>query len=799
MQGTERRIEARGRRASDSVGVKGLAHERAVFLSALLVLSMALFLVARDQSRPEREIETLRHDALQLEAKLHAERIALQSRDLEHMLEVAATRLDVAQNPALNALEQAQSTLSVPTSIALFNPAGAVEARKGEAVIAREGVSLNEGRLNLGRRMANGGVLAASLALPPMQPTISDASLEVRYGTQLPAAVFENPHGVQILDAAGLPRLTVAAPIGDTGLAVVADRPGLSLFQRWQDDARILVLPLLLGVILLGLLTFKTLRHDRAARTWALTERRFRVAVEAARCGVWEWDLERKKVELSDYMAALLELPKGSILNNAEMVERVHPRYRDAFVSALDRARENGQFEAAFPISLQNGQVRWLDVRGRSPIEGNIKGQHSQLLGIALDITEARLAKARAEAAETRLIDGIQSVSDAFVLFDRHGHLLLWNEAFQEAFNVPEHLLRRGTPKNELNRVASLAIKSEHNADKRRAGVREVELKDGRWLQMTERYTGDGGTVVIAADVTVIRQQEGERRRAAEALQSTVEELEASQARLGTLAKEYEAAMTRAEAASQSKSEFLANMSHELRTPLNAINGFSEIMAGEMFGPLGDKRYRGYAQDIHNSGKHLLSLINDILDMAKIEAGKLSLHYENTDLSGLGREVVRLMRGRAEEAGLSLSIDAPEVLNAQIDVRGIKQVLLNLVSNAIKFTPQAGRVMLTLRPLSERPGYVRIAVHDTGIGIAAEDIIRLAQPFVQVENQHAKTTKGTGLGLALTKSLIEMHGSNMTIDSEPGRGTTVWFDLEVSTETMAEPALGTFWHEQAVR
>jgi two-component system cell cycle sensor histidine kinase PleC len=281
--------------------------------------------------------------------------------------------------------------------------------------------------------------------------------------------------------------------------------------------------------------------------------------------------------------------------------------------------------------------------------------------------------------------------------------------------------------------------------------------------------------VVIAADVTLIRQQENERRRAAEELQRTVNALERSRASLATLAKEYEAAMTRAEAASQSKSEFLANMSHELRTPLNAINGFSEIMAQEMFGPLGDRRYKGYAVDIHTSGKHLLSLINDILDMAKIEAGKLTLHYEKVSLNRLCQDAVHLMRGRAMESGLKLDLQASEDIQIDVDMRGLKQVMLNLISNAVKFTPEGGVVTVRL----DRVGHdrARIAVTDTGIGIAAKDLSRLAQPFEQVEGQHSKTTQGTGLGLALTKSLIELHHGEMTIDSEPGVGTTVWFDL----------------------
>ncbi|WP_312220456.1 ATP-binding protein, partial [Brevundimonas sp.] len=585
----------------------------------------------------------------------------------------------------------------------------------------------------------------------------------------------------------GRPQTAAAAPIGDTGLSVVAALPRPDAFAAWLDDAWMLAAPLLMVVLMLAVIAVQNWRQMRTSRRWADTERRFRVAVEAARCGVWEWDLAKGEATLSDYMAALLEVETGTILTTQAMVERVHPRYRQLMVQALDKAMADGVFEAAFPVPLSNGGVRWIDARGQSR-QPRRDGGYDSLMGVALDVTDARRTKAQAQAAESRLRDAIESVSDAFVLFDRRGRLILWNQGFQDAFAFPEGVVRPGAQKDELNRIAAEAIKAEHPSAGGRAGVREVELKDGRWLQMAERFTGDGGTVVICADITVIRRQEAERRRAADELRAMVAELEASQANLALLARKYEVAMTRAEAANQAKSEFLANMSHELRTPLNAINGFSEIMAAEMFGPLGDRRYKGYAADIHGSGQHLLSLINDILDMAKIEAGKLTLHYEPMALDVLCAEAVRLMRGKAQEARLALTLDCPEALRIEADQRGLKQVLLNLISNAVKFTPEGGAVSVIVAPRDADT--VRVSVADTGIGISAKDLERLAQPFEQVEGQHSKSTQGTGLGLALTKSLIELHGGAMTIDSEPGRGTTVWFDLPLRAPQGAVAPVG---------
>jgi two-component system cell cycle sensor histidine kinase PleC len=234
-------------------------------------------------------------------------------------------------------------------------------------------------------------------------------------------------------------------------------------------------------------------------------------------------------------------------------------------------------------------------------------------------------------------------------------------------------------------------------------------------------------------------------------------------------------------------------MSHELRTPLNAINGFSEIMLAEMYGPLGDSRYADYAQDIHNSGQHLLALINDILDMSKIEAGKMTLHFEPLAICDVVEDAARLVRTKADAAGLALEVVVSDLPEVEADYRALKQVLLNLLSNAVKFTPRGGRVRVIAAPAEGEGGArVRLSVQDTGIGIAPEDLARLARPFEQIESQQAKTQQGTGLGLALTKSLVEMHGGLLELKSAPGQGTTASFSLPVrqSGRTLAPPGIG---------
>ncbi len=225
-------------------------------------------------------------------------------------------------------------------------------------------------------------------------------------------------------------------------------------------------------------------------------------------------------------------------------------------------------------------------------------------------------------------------------------------------------------------------------------------------------------------------------------------------------------------AANRAKSEFLAHMSHELRTPLNAIIGFSHMIRNEAFGPAGNVKYVEYAKDINESGEHLLQLINDILDLSKIEVGKLDLNEANVNVARIMRSALVLLKERAQSGGLVFEHDIPHDLPALVaDERKLKQILLNLLSNAIKFTPVGGRV--SLRAAIDGDGGFRILVSDTGIGIAAGDIERAMSPFGQVDSAYNRRYEGTGLGLPLTKALVELHGATLTLNSSVGTGTTV--------------------------
>jgi signal transduction histidine kinase len=243
------------------------------------------------------------------------------------------------------------------------------------------------------------------------------------------------------------------------------------------------------------------------------------------------------------------------------------------------------------------------------------------------------------------------------------------------------------------------------------------------------------------------------------------------------LFREIEEKSRQIEAANRHKSEFLANMSHELRTPLNAIIGFSEVLGERLFGELNEKQAE-YTQDILTSGQHLLSLINEILDLSKVEAGRMELEAASFDLPLAIDNARTFVRERATKHGITVDVDIDQRLGDFVgDERKIKQILLNLLSNAVKFTPEGGRIRIDAR---QSDGAVEISVSDTGIGIEPDDLPKIFEEFRQVGSDYAHKTEGTGLGLTLAKKFVELHGGKIWVESEVGKGSTFILTLPIT-------------------
>ena len=374
----------------------------------------------------------------------------------------------------------------------------------------------------------------------------------------------------------------------------------------------------------------------------------------------------------------------------------------------------------------------------------------------------------RRRCAEARLLQNtLENIGEGLSVFDRRGRLIAWNSRFCELLELPPDL-PVGVPLRDI--LMLQAARGDFGRDDPSAEVakrldrfyREVPTTKervtprGRTLQISRRAMPDGAVVSVYSDVT---------------------DLKASERKLIQ-------ARSQAEMANRAKSEFLANMNHELRTPLNAIIGFSDIISHELFGPLGNEKYLDYMKDIHQSSLHLLSVIKAVLDMSKIEAGKLELSKEWLNIRHLIGEIIRMMREQAESRGIELLIKlSDEEVDIWADELAMKQIFLNLLSNAIKFSRDGGEVCI--RIVSDEPDLAIVEFEDHGIGMNEEELERALQPFGQAKPSTTRNYGGTGLGLPITKGLIEAHGGKLAIESRVGQGTIA----RISLPTERKPLL----------
>jgi two-component system, cell cycle sensor histidine kinase PleC len=636
-----------------------------------------------------------------------------------------------------------------------------------------------------GRHVIVTGADQRILARVPIESAIGDAgSLLDIVSAALPLSAPGQPAGV----------IDITLPNGNAALAVrhsVRSLPGqvIVIQERidsiWRSDAALSVtLSATTGFVVL-ILGFAFHWQSTRAREGDLINDAVRGRIDTAlnrgRCGLWDWDLSRGRIFWSQSMFTMLGLENRSdLLTFGEVNALVKSDDIDLFEIADQLiAGKINSIDQTFRMQHTDGHWIWLRVRCELSQGAADAGLH--LIGIAVDITEQKSLAEKTVEADLRLRDAIETIPEAFVLWDASDRLVLCNSHFQRLHKLPDSAVIPGTSYEtviEVGRMPQVRTRLQEVANQA-PGARtfEAQLDDGNWLHISERRTKDGGYVSVGTDITRIKEHEQKLVENDLRLRATVIDLKRSQSalerqalELADLAEKYSREKTRAEEANQTKSKFLANMSHELRTPLNAIIGFSEIMESGMFGSLGSEKYREYCHDILTSGHYLLEVINDILDMSKIEAGRMKLDMEPLDLSKTLAESLRVVSGRANDKNLDLDAEIDGPISIVADRRATKQIIVNLLSNAVKFTPDGGKVIVRSRLVENS---IVLLIADTGIGIPQQSLRRLGRPFEQVESQLTKTYHGSGLGLAIARSLTNLHGGSMRLRSRLGTGTVV--------------------------
>jgi two-component system cell cycle sensor histidine kinase PleC len=529
-----------------------------------------------------------------------------------------------------------------------------------------------------------------------------------------------------------------------------------------------------------GVVVFRDITAQRrVAQDLAKSEMRLKDAISAMESGFALFDAEDRLVLCND---AFIDEGQRQVFGDPigrsfEEIVRAFTRGDPTAVAAREDPEawlrwrlELHRNPPQTPTEMLHTDGTWMRFTERVTAEGG-------RVAIWTDVTALK-------QAELRLRDAIENIDGGFALFDRDLRFVIFNQRLLEQYPRSAHLavvggrledvIRYGAQQGEYAGVSSPAevealvagVKASFAGERDVSG--EVAMADGRWSLINRHRTHDGGHVVIRTDVTALKRQQRDLEAANRKLQDHAVELAA-------LASKLDEEKRRADAANQEKSIFLAGMSHELRTPLNGILGFADMITQEIYGPVTPRRYRDYAELIHQSGAHLLSLINDILDLSKIEAGKAELHIEALRPRALAEASVTLVARFARDNDVRLAVDIdPNCKTIHADERSAKQMILNLLSNAVKFTPGGGEVRLSMR-CTEGNG-AEIAVSDSGLGMSAAELETALAVYGQVDGG-ASHRNGTGLGLPLTKALAELHGGRLEIVSRKGAGTTATIHL----------------------
>lgn len=534
------------------------------------------------------------------------------------------------------------------------------------------------------------------------------------------------------------------------------------------------------GLVFFAYGFFRLAEQGRALKEAKLAEAvRFDQAMGGGRCGLWDFDLNANRLHRSASLDSLLGTTSSSAPMSLEELENlIHPDDTELFLSIEKlRKSEARQLDATFRIRNSAGEWIWLHARG-SLYDDKSMGER-RIVGAAVDVTPHMLIAQRTRKTDEQLRHAIETISDAFVLWDEKDRLALCNTAFRKLHGLSRFQVQAGMHREDLEAQSSLRpIRSdivERTGDNDTVSV--VALENDRWLQVRTRRVPGLGAVTVASDISELKnnevaliENEMQLTRMVGELRHSRRVLEEQKQHMAELANQFAIAKHRAEEANAAKSNFLANISHELRTPLNAVIGFSEFVMSDTQGNLSREKVRSYCTDINRSGRFLLEILDDILTMSSLEAGRMKLKPASLDMAEAGQ---RLIEGFAELAGrkrirMECSID--EALKVYADPRALDRILSNLISNAIKFSNDGGRVRLTAQ---ENEHETVVSVEDEGVGIPQQHITRLGKAFVQVADCETRSHEGSGLGLSIVNSLATLHGGRLEIDSELGAGTVV--------------------------
>jgi two-component system cell cycle sensor histidine kinase PleC len=724
------------------------------------------------------------------------------------LISLAASAFIHARDSRDDALNDAIGDVDVIATLAALQmqKANLSERATAAAQLTAMARSLPPTTLGQGRTLllADGAsAIVASYPAGNLAPTMLSELL----GDAQPLTTFADRAGVmRIRLANGDEAIATVRTLPATGGQIALLQPVATVLAGWQTrtfgQATLLAA---MAVVLIGIGAAYFMQAGRAQaadRVCDKVTRRVGSALRRGRCGLVDWDIARGRMYWSDSMYELLGYERREeFLSFGQVNEMIHPEDGDLYALA-DQLASSRTTLLDHDFRIRSAAGEWIWLRARAELVDDPDDTSRHLVGIAVDITEQRGLAERNATADMRLRDAIDAISEAFVLWDADNRLVVCNSKFQKLHNLSADVIVPGAAYADIMRLGRPPVVQHQlmREERQDVGARtfEAQLADERWLQINERRTKDGGYVSVGTDITALKRHEeklldSERRLIATVsdLKKSRQKLEAQAQQLADLAERYLDQKAQAESANRAKSEFLANMSHELRTPLNAIIGFAEVMESGIFGALGSAKYGEYCRDIRHSGEYLLSVINDILDMSRIEAGRVSLAREPVVLDEVISRASRIVAELARSKGLELTVSGLPGITMSADERALQQILVNLLQNSVKFTEAGGKIAVRARSTGDA---INIYVEDTGIGIPREALHKLGRPFEQVETEYNKTYKGSGLGLAIARSLSELHGGGLRIRSLEGVGTIVMVHLPLFPAAKAEEEVSETLH-----